>query len=159
MTDKIAPTSRRAYAHEGRVIYFWDQTFDEVNVYIPLPSGARARDLAVTLTSKSFTVGIKNTPPYLSHDFTHAIKGDDSFWTVEDGELHATLTKVTRGKAWAAPFDVHCASSDALQSAEDEKRLMLERFQGENPGFDFSDATFNGAVPDASTYMGGARTT
>jgi hypothetical protein len=33
---------------------------------------------------------------------------------------------------------------------------MLERFQAENPGFDFSDASFNGqTVPDASTFMGG----
>jgi hypothetical protein len=32
---------------------------------------------------------------------------------------------------------------------------LLERFQQENPGFDFSQATMNGQVPDARTFMGG----
>ena len=32
---------------------------------------------------------------------------------------------------------------------------MLERFQEENPGFDFSGASFNGQVPDPKNFMGG----
>lgn len=46
---------------------------------------------------------------------------------------------------------------DALTSEEVKKRLMLERFQEENPGFDFSNATFNGAVPDPQSFMGGVK--
>ncbi len=42
-----------------------------------------------------------------------------------------------------------------LRREEDKKRLMLERFAEENPGFDFSNADFNGAVPDARKFMGG----
>ena len=34
---------------------------------------------------------------------------------------------------------------------------MLERFQLENPGFDFSGAEFNGAAPDPSKFLGGVR--
>jgi hypothetical protein len=34
---------------------------------------------------------------------------------------------------------------------------MLERFQEEHPGFDFSDAEFNGQVPEARTFMGGVK--
>ncbi|KAJ1433812.1 hypothetical protein B484DRAFT_394350 [Ochromonadaceae sp. CCMP2298] len=33
---------------------------------------------------------------------------------------------------------------------------MLERFQEEHPSFDFSGADFNGQVPDARDFMGGA---
>ena len=33
--------------------------------------------------------------------------------------------------------------------------MMLERFQVENPGFDFSQADFNGQVPDPKNFMGG----
>jgi len=159
MCDKIAPTSRRVFALHGRVVYAWDQTLDDVNVYVELPPGARARDLAVTITNDAFTIGLKNTAPYLSHDFAHRIKLQDSFWSVEDGELHATLAKETRGKNWDAPFEAHVSSANAVECEADAKRLMLERFQNENPGFDFSDATFNGATPDASTFMGGARMT
>jgi hypothetical protein len=30
---------------------------------------------------------------------------------------------------------------------------MIERFQAENPGFDFSGAEFTGNVPDPKTFM------
>ena len=36
-----------------------------------------------------------------------------------------------------------------------KKAMILERFQQENPGFDFSGADFNGQVPDPKTFMGG----
>ena len=42
---------------------------------------------------------------------------------------------------------------------ETQKKLMLERFQAEHPGFDFSNAEFNGAAPDPRTFMGGMKTT
>ncbi|CAN0027242.1 unnamed protein product [Heterosigma akashiwo] len=35
--------------------------------------------------------------------------------------------------------------------------MMLERFQEENPGFDFSGAEFNGMVPDPREFMGGVK--
>jgi len=40
-----------------------------------------------------------------------------------------------------------------IEQQEDQKRLMLERFQLENPGFDFSGAEFTGTVPDPRTFM------
>lgn len=42
---------------------------------------------------------------------------------------------------------------DPLGHEEDKKRLMLERFQEEHPGFDFSDAKFSGQAPDPKTFM------
>ena len=57
---------------------------------------------------------------------------------------------------FAVAFAAHAATSDERENEEDKRRLMLERFQMENPGFDFSGASFNGqAAPDASTFMGG----
>jgi hypothetical protein len=35
--------------------------------------------------------------------------------------------------------------------------MLLERFQEENHGFDFSDAEINGNVPDPKTFMGGLK--
>lgn len=46
---------------------------------------------------------------------------------------------------------------DALTNEEVKKKLMLERFQEENPGFDFSNAEFNGAAPDPQSFMGGVK--
>ena len=36
-----------------------------------------------------------------------------------------------------------------------QKSIMKERFQEENPGFDFSNAEFSGSCPDPRTFMGG----
>ncbi len=40
---------------------------------------------------------------------------------------------------------------------EVRKNILLERFQQENPGFDFSDAKMNGNVPDPRNFMGGVK--
>jgi len=36
-----------------------------------------------------------------------------------------------------------------------QKKILLERFGQENPGFDFSGAEMNGMVPDPKNFMGG----
>jgi hypothetical protein len=44
-----------------------------------------------------------------------------------------------------------------LDEEEARRQLMLERFQLEHPGFDFSGAEFSGAAPDPRTFMGGVK--
>lgn len=44
---------------------------------------------------------------------------------------------------------------DPITQEEVKKNILLERFQEENPGFDFSQAKMNGQVPDAREFMGG----
>jgi hypothetical protein len=44
---------------------------------------------------------------------------------------------------------------DPLALQEAQKKVMLERFGEEHPGFDFSGAEFNGMAPDPRTFMGG----
>lgn len=44
-----------------------------------------------------------------------------------------------------------------MQKEETQKKLLLERFQEEHGGFDFSDAEINGNVPDPKNFMGGMR--
>ncbi|KAJ1637830.1 nudC domain-containing protein 2, partial [Pavlovales sp. CCMP2436] len=84
------------------------------------------------------------------------VNSNDSFWTLEDGTLHLSLVKGSRGVTWAALLKGHSAF-DPLTQQEVAKSLMLERFQAENPGFDFSGASFNGEVPDPKSFMGGMR--
>ena len=71
-----------------------------------------------------------------------------------DGEIHVVLAKGSKGVAWPGVFDGH-TKVDPFTQSEIQKGLMLERFQSENSGFDFSGATFNGQVPDPKTFMGG----
>jgi hypothetical protein len=44
---------------------------------------------------------------------------------------------------------------DPITREKMKEKLMLERFQEENPGFDFRDATFNGEAPNPRSFMGG----
>ena len=63
--EALAPSERHKFTHNGRVIYEWDQTLTEVNIYVPVPAGVRAKDLAVDIQSTHLKIGIKGNPPYL----------------------------------------------------------------------------------------------
>ncbi len=75
-------------------------------------------------------------------------------WTLEDGELSITLSKAHKAETWPSVFKGH-EPLDAATTADVQKRMLLERFQEENPGFDFRNAEVNGSVPDPRTFMGG----
>ena len=66
------------------------------------------------------------------------------------------MVKAIRGEHWRAAFANHIRT-DPVTEEEVRKQIMLERFQAENPGFDFSGAEFSGAVPDAASFLGGVR--
>lgn len=65
---------------------------------------------------------------------------------------------MNKGQIWPSALAGR-GQMDLITSEEVKKKLMLERFQEENPGFDFSNATFNGAVPDPQTFLGGVKHT
>lgn len=86
--------------------------------------------------------------------FHYTVDSSESTWTLEDGILHLSLTKGSKGQTWDCLLKGHTPNDPYTQS-EVQKSLMLERFQAENPGFDFSGASFNGQVPDPKTFMNG----
>lgn len=153
MADRLAPSERHAFAHGGRTVYEWDQTLHEVNVYVATPPGTRARDLDVTIARNRLRFGLKGNPPFMDLPLARPAKVSESTWTLEDGELHVTLAKLEAGEPWPAAIEGHEAGM-AEQRAE-QQRLLLERFQREHPGFDFSQATFNGEAPNPRTFLGG----
>jgi hypothetical protein len=69
----------------------------------------------------------------------------------EDGELHITLTKASRGEPWPAAFAAHAPAD--VPEPPDAGRLLLERFAEDHPGFDFSSASLTGAAPDPRTFL------
>ncbi|KAK9810223.1 hypothetical protein WJX72_006960 [[Myrmecia] bisecta] len=129
------------------------ETLTEVNIYCKVPQGVKAKQLYVDIDSKHLRVGIQPNPPYLNRDFAGKVKASDSFWTLEDGELHLTISKAEEGEPWKSALEGH--EIDPLQQQAEQKRLMLERFQEEHPGFDFSGAEFSGEAPNPRTFMGG----
>ncbi|KAG8459768.1 hypothetical protein KFE25_014331 [Diacronema lutheri] len=155
--DKIE-YKRLKYEHNGQTVYEWEQSLEELHCYISPPAGIKARQLSVDIHARHLTVGIKGNPPFLNEDFADFVNSNESFWTLEDGVLHLTLCKGSKGVTWPSLLKGH-APVDPFTQQEVQKSLMLERFQTENPGFDFSGASFNGQVPDPKTFMEGVRYT
>uniref|UniRef100_A0A804MTM0 CS domain-containing protein n=1 Tax=Zea mays TaxID=4577 RepID=A0A804MTM0_MAIZE len=145
MAENLAPEKRHSFVHNGQKVFEWDQTLEEVNMYIELPKG---------VPTKLFHCSIQAS--HVEHDLTHPVKTDSSFWTIEDGEMHITLQKREKGKTWSSPIQGQ-GILDPYAADQEQKRLMLQRFQEENPGFDFSQAQFSGTCPDPRTFMGGIR--
>ena len=121
---------------------------------------------------------------YIDEDIYYPIETKESTWCIEQEDLEDVdtkynvrqqqqdvitiyLQKVAKGMVWEAPLrgrnnnnDTSRESSnsilDPISLQDVQKSLLLERWQEENPGMDFSDATFNGgSIPDPRTYMGG----
>jgi hypothetical protein len=72
----------------------------------------------------------------------------ESLWTLEDGVLHIQLAKAQADTTWASAIAGHELRAD--QQQEDQKRLLLERFQQEVRGC--SEVMAAGA--SASTHLG-----
>lgn len=146
---------RRRFEFEGRLVYEWQQTLDEVLIFIRPPPGVTACMIRCDITPAGLTVALDGAPaPFMDEAFPHTVKKDDSFWTMVDGEIEINLQKAAKGATWPAALARHGAMDTFTRGAVQQK-MMLERFQQENPGFDFSGATFNGAAPDPRTFMGG----
>ncbi|KAF5188379.1 Hsp20-like chaperones superfamily protein [Thalictrum thalictroides] len=103
MAEKLAPEKRHSFIHGGQKVFEWDQTIDEVNIYITLPP---------------------------NHDLTCPVKTDSSFWTLEDDIMHITLQKRDIGQTWASPI-LGQGQLDPVTTDLEQKRLMLQRFQEE----------------------------
>ncbi|KAG7019138.1 NudC domain-containing protein 2 [Cucurbita argyrosperma subsp. argyrosperma] len=141
MAEKLAPEKRHSFLHNGQKVFEWDQTLEEVNIYINLPPNVHSKQFYCKIQSTHVEVGIKGNPPYLN---------------VEDDIMHITLQKRDKGQTWASPIQGQ-GQLDPYTTDLEQKRLMLQRFQEENPGFDFSQAQFSGNCPDPRSFMGGIR--
>eukprot|EP01132_Coremiostelium_polycephalum_P001987 gene1987-2445_t len=147
--------NRRKFIYNNVTVYEWEQSIDEVNIYVTPPNGVTAKMVSCTITPTRLTLGLKGNPPFINEEFYSKIKENDSFWTFEDGVIHITLTKMSKAETWFAALKGHLNQNDSNINEDDKKKIMLERFQEEHPGFDFSSAEFSGQSPDPRTFMGG----
>ena len=163
---------RIPFYYKEQLVYEWEQNLEEILLYIKAPEcvleknreivkknlkpGQKFPKLDIKITPTHLSVGLIDLPPYLSEDFTHNVKASESLRTLDDGEIQITLEKAIKGDTWLSVFKGH-EQVNFLQKEEMQKKMLLERFQEENSGFDFSDAEINGNVPDPKTFMGGLK--
>lgn len=151
--------------HSNDVLYTWEQSLDDVNVYVHATAQQLQKSsVKIQMGNQSLFVAIEKPGKdedavLLDGQLCGHVKADESTWTIErlntasgKSEIHITLCKAYRGQPWPGVL----RGSESTDAADaDNRRIMLQRFQEEHPGFDFSHAQFNGQVPDASTFMGG----
>uniref|UniRef100_A0A2P2LL56 Uncharacterized protein MANES_01G161700 n=1 Tax=Rhizophora mucronata TaxID=61149 RepID=A0A2P2LL56_RHIMU len=66
MAEKLAPDKRHSFINNGQEVFEWDQTLEEVNIYINLPPNVHSKQFYCKIQSKHVEVGIKGNPPYLN---------------------------------------------------------------------------------------------
>jgi hypothetical protein len=113
MSEKLAPSERHVYLHEGRKVYEWDQTLSEVNLYIDTPPGVRAKDLFCDVEKQHVKFGIKGNPPFLD------VSSQDAC------QLQASVTSLTI----RARLKCQCALEKPLCHACSSTWLVPSRYQ------------------------------
>ncbi|GIX64116.1 CS domain protein, putative [Babesia caballi] len=138
-------------AANGGHKYRWEQNFEGVSVYVDLPAGLRKADIHVDFSPRRLSIQLATTVE-LKGALCQTIDTAESTWLIDEGRLEVQLTKAIKGEVWTYVFEGDTPLS-ALGAENDKKRLLLERFQNEHPGFDFSGADVNGTVPEPRTFM------
>ncbi|TYZ61096.1 hypothetical protein PybrP1_004557 [[Pythium] brassicae (nom. inval.)] len=148
---------RREFRHKGNLVYEWEQSLEELNVFIRPPPGVTAAMIQCVITAGHVVLGLRGSRDrFLDHDLSSSVVVAESYWMLDQGELTINLQKMKKGLMWPSVFVGH-GELDPLAQEATKQQMMLERFQEENPGFDFSGAEFNGAAPDPRTFMGGVK--
>lgn len=120
----------------------WWQTVSEVHIEVMVPQGTKGKSCKVELKATYIKVTVLNDAVIDGALFSNVLI-DDLIWTLEDNRmLYIILMKgdvKTKETMWEGLLkDNYLADPWLLH--EISKKLDLERFQIENPGFDFRSA-------------------
>ena len=85
---------RQKFQYDGRTIYEWEQSLEEVLIFIKPPPGITAAQINCKITSTRLTLGLRGADkPFIDEEFPHRVKVDDSMWTLDNGEIEINLQK------------------------------------------------------------------
>ncbi|XP_071452837.1 nudC domain-containing protein 2-like isoform X2 [Hetaerina americana] len=120
----------------------WWQTVQEVNIEVNIPNGTKSKEIKVKLSSNEIECLVMNQLVFKGKLFG-VVRSDEMIWTIEDGnKLWIILSKIPQNRKdeiWEALLKDNYAA-DPFTLHEMRKKMDLEWFQIENPGFDFSKA-------------------
>lgn len=140
--------------HKFRDCVYLLYYYTEVNLYIDVKDlhDKRAADFEVKIQTRRLSIGLKGNDRFFIDEPTFSkVNTSESSWFLDSNILHIILMKVHRGETWEAALTSKLV--DPVTKEKIKQTLMLERFQEENPGFDFRGAKFNGEAPDPRTFL------
>ncbi|UKK01735.2 hypothetical protein MACK_001088 [Theileria orientalis] len=144
----------RHKSSHGNIRYEWDQSYEELTLYVPIDRQTTKKDIRVDYKPRNISIRI------YKNEIKTEIKGKlystistlESYWIIEDIVLEVHLVKALEGEVWE--YVMKGDDPVTFYGKElDKKKMLLERFQKEHPRFDFSQAEIKGFAPDPRTYL------
>ncbi|KAK8719597.1 hypothetical protein OTU49_013925 [Cherax quadricarinatus] len=121
----------------------WWQTVAEVHIEVDVPEGTKSKLIQVDVKPSHIKVVLLDKVIFEGRLYA-VVRADETVWTLEDKRmLHIAMTKAdacSKETLWEGLLTDNFLA-DPWTILEMRKKLDLERFQIENPGFDFSGAT------------------
>ncbi|GAB6026013.1 hypothetical protein CHUAL_011976 [Chamberlinius hualienensis] len=121
----------------------WWQTVNEVSIEVNVPVGTRGPEVRVNVKPKYISVKHKDQLIF-EGELCYPVVADETIWTIEEKKLvHIQLTKadpMSETKTWTSLLAGGQYAPDLITLRDMETKIDLEKFQIENPGFDFSGA-------------------
>lgn len=96
--DNTPPPPGNGGTVEGK--YTWTQTLSDLMVFIKLPPGTKSKMLDITFTNSKYKVAIKGQNVLVEGEWHKRIIVDDTFWTLEDGDLVFNIQKDDKMNWW-----------------------------------------------------------
>jgi len=125
----------------------WSQTRQEVYVRITVPQGTRGKDIDCQIKANYIKFALKGKKPIIEGEPFLPVKAKESTWTIEDQkEVNILLVKAQEHESWKSVIKGQ-HEIDPFTKEKMDKKMLLEKFQSEHPGFDFSGAEFTGQLP------------
>lgn len=121
----------------------WWQNVHEVHIEVNIPKNTKAKEVSVKVCPSEINCIVCNKTVFKGRLYS-AVHADETVWTVEDNKLlNIVLAKADvslKDEIWESLLEGGVYQPDPFTLHEMKKKLDLERFQIENPGFDFSHA-------------------
>ncbi|CAG8697446.1 10493_t:CDS:2, partial [Acaulospora colombiana] len=113
-----AAERQREKEEQATLPYSWAQQLGDVDIVVPVPAGTRARDLAVTISKKKLSVGLKGKEPIMAGDLCQDIK--------DNKQVHVQLEKVNKQQWWANVLTHHPKIDTTKITPENRKLSDLD---------------------------------
>lgn len=148
--DKLSKQDQESYdkrkaskelVEQSKLPYKWTQTLENISMIVPLDSGIKGKDLAVSIKKRSLRVALKKDNRVILEDsLFNTIKEEDSTWSLSDGNLDIHLEKIQQDQWWPhvlikdPKIDTTkiVPENSKLSDLDGETRAMVEKMMFDN---------------------------
>ncbi|KAJ4373971.1 hypothetical protein N0V83_002710 [Neocucurbitaria cava] len=99
-----AEARAKEQAEQAALPYKWDQTIKDLDITVALDAKYKGKDLDVKISRNALKVAIKGQEPFIDGELPHAIRVDESTWTLtttgSTKEIAVHLDKVNQMEWW-----------------------------------------------------------